>query len=70
MKRVFHLILKILGMLLIIPASIALILGLLMLITGQDGFTDAVPWWTFLIIISFELGLPGLLLLVIARFIK
>ena len=68
MKRVILLILKILGILLIIPASLAFILGLWMLITGQDGFTDAAPWWVFLFMIALALGLPGLILLLIVRY--
>jgi len=68
MTRVFALILKILGLLLIIPASLALILGLWLLITGQDGFTDAAPWWVLLLMIACALGLPGLILLFFAQF--
>jgi hypothetical protein len=70
MKSVISLILKILGVILVIPASLALILGLWMLITGQDGFTDAAPWWLFLLMIACALGLPGLILLFLARFIS
>jgi hypothetical protein len=70
MKRVFPLILKILGALLIVPASLSLILGLWLLITGQDGFSDAAPWWVFLIMIAVALGLPGLVLLFFTRFIS
>jgi|WetSurMetagenome_2_1015567.scaffolds.fasta_scaffold05789_1 hypothetical protein len=68
MKKVFPLILKILGAILIIPASIALILGLWLLITGQDGFSDAAPWWFFLFMVAVVLGLPGLIFLFLARF--
>lgn len=41
-----------------------------MLITGQDGFTDAAPWWVLLLIIAGALGLPDLILLLLARFIS
>lgn len=70
MKRVSAIILKILGVFLITLASLALILGLWMMITGQDGFTDAAPWWAFLYMIAVVLGLPGLILLIIAHFIS
>lgn len=61
---------KIFGVILVVPASLALILGLWMLITGQDGFTDAAPWWVLLLIIAGALGLPDLILLLLARFIS
>lgn len=70
MKRIIPLILKIFGVILVVPASLALILGLWMLITGQDGFTDAAPWWVLLLIIAGALGLPDLILLLLARFIS
>lgn len=70
MKRIIPLILKIFGVILVVSASLALILGLWMLITGQDGFTDAAPWWVLLLIIAGALGLPDLILLLLARFIS
>ena len=70
MKRASTIILKILGVFLIILASLALFLGLWMMITGQDGFTDAAPWWVFLFMIALALGLPGLILLLIVRYIS
>ena len=70
MKKITIIILKTLGILLIIPALLSLILGLWMMITGQDGFTDAAPWWVFLYMIAVALGLPGLIFLLIARFIS
>jgi len=69
MKKIIPLILKILGVILLIPAILALILSLWLLITGQDGFTDAAPWWVFLLMVAAALGLPGLILVFIAKFI-
>lgn len=70
MKKTFLLILKVLGTLLIIPASLALIMALFLLITGEDGFSDAAPWWVIFMMIAGALGLPGLILLFIARYIS
>lgn len=69
MKKTFLMILKVLGTLLIIPASLALIMAFVLLITEEDGFSDAAPWWVIFMMLAGALGLPGLILLFIARFI-
>jgi hypothetical protein len=70
MKRTIALILKIFGAILITAASFALLLGLWLLITGEDGFTDAAPWWYFLFLVAAVSGIPGLILMLISRFIS
>jgi uncharacterized membrane-anchored protein len=68
-RKVTSTILKVLGILLIVPAVIALFLGVMSLISG-DGFSDAAPWWVIFLMTAAVLGLPGFAFLLVARFIS
>jgi hypothetical protein len=39
------------------------------LVSG-DGFTDAAPWWVFFIMMAAVLGVPGVICLISARFLR
>ena len=45
-------------------------LGLWGLISGDDGFTDAAPWWVFFFMIAAVLGVTGSVFVVLGRFIS
>ena len=70
MGKTASLILKISGILFLIPAVIFLMLGLWGLISGDDGFTDAAPWWVFFFMIAAVLGVTGSVFVVLGRFIS
>lgn len=58
--------LRILAALLLVPAMLLLLLAAVAFLTG-DGVSDAAPWWLFLGLLGIVLGLPGLLLALLAR---
>jgi hypothetical protein len=68
-SKIFYLFLKSSGLILVIIAAGVFFIGLLSLISG-DGFTDAAPWWVFLFMAAAVLGLPGIILLLAARYIS
>ncbi len=55
-----------LAFLLLVPASLLLFIALAVGLSG-DGFTDAAPWWLFILLLAVAMGAPGLLLLLIVR---
>lgn len=57
----------IIGLLFTIPGSILVLMGLLMMITGESGFTDAAPWWLLMLFAGFIALITGAVFLLISR---
>ena len=60
----------IIGVLFTIPGVILVVLGLFMLVIGESGFTDAVPWWFLLLLAGFIAIIPGTVFLFVSRRLK
>lgn len=54
---------------LIIPAGLLLLYSVGLLMGSEDGFTDAAPWWLALLMLELGLGIPGLLFLLLSRWL-
>ena len=59
-------VLKVIGVVLLVPSAGFLVLALLTLAAG-DGMTDAAPWWLFFLVVGLCLGVPGGLVLLAVR---
>jgi membrane protein implicated in regulation of membrane protease activity len=57
----------VIGVLFTVPGVILVVLGLLMLVTGESGFTDAVPWWLLLLLAGLVAVIPGGVFLFVSR---
>ena len=57
----------VIGVLFTVPGAIFIVVGLLMLVTGESGFTDAVPWWFLLLLAGFIAIIPGVVFLFVSR---
>jgi membrane protein implicated in regulation of membrane protease activity len=57
----------VIGVLFTVPGVILVVLGLLMLVTGESGFTDAVPWWFLLLLAGLVAVIPGGVFLFVSR---
>ena len=57
----------VIGVLFTVPGVILVVIGLLMLVTGTSGFTDAVPWWFLLLLAGLIAVIPGGVFLFVSR---
>ncbi len=55
------------GILFTVPGVTLVVLGLLMLVSGESGFTDAVPWWFLMLFAGFIAVIPGAVFLFVSR---
>lgn len=68
-RRVIVVVLRTVGVLLLIPTVVLIFLALYGIITGDDGFTDAAPWWAFFLVLAVCIGVPAAVLLLVARLV-
>jgi hypothetical protein len=69
MKRIVAITSLVSAFLLLVPAALSFLYGLGLLISGEDGFSDAAPWWIVFLILGAGLGIPGLLFLILSRWL-
>jgi len=68
-KRIAAVASLVIAFVLIIPAGLLLLYSVGLLMGGEDGFTDAAPWWLVLLLLELGLGIPGLLFLLLSRWL-